>query len=77
VNPAAIPECNGLWCPLGQCLPPDKVCDGYRDCRYGHDESPMYCSQCQQNICGKKALFYTSLSSVTSSFGMMLLFWRA
>ncbi|PNF13768.1 hypothetical protein B7P43_G13137 [Cryptotermes secundus] len=53
VDPAAVPVCSGLWCPLGQCLPPEKVCDGYQDCRYGLDESTTYCTQCQQNKCAQ------------------------
>lgn len=66
MDPAAVPVCSGLWCPLGQCLPPEKVCDGYQDCRYGLDESTTYCTQCQQNKCGR--IVY----SLTSSFAYML-----
>lgn len=62
MDPAPVPVCSGLWCPLGQCLPPEKVCDGYQDCRYGLDESPTYCTQCQLNKCGR--IVY----SVTPSF---------
>lgn len=58
VDSAPLPVCSGLWCPLGQCLPPEKVCDGYRDCRDGLDESPAYCSQCQLNKCGKKIHYH-------------------
>jgi hypothetical protein len=58
VDSAPVPVCSGLWCPLGQCLPPEKVCDDYRDCRDGLDESPAYCSQCQPNKCGKKIQYH-------------------
>ncbi|XP_021924195.1 uncharacterized protein LOC110831956 [Zootermopsis nevadensis] len=50
---APVPPCSGVWCPLGQCLPPEKVCDGYPDCHYGLDENSTYCGQCHQNKCAQ------------------------
>ncbi|XP_069675229.1 serine protease nudel-like [Periplaneta americana] len=56
VDPAPVPACRGLWCPLGRCLPPEKICDGFVDCRYNVDENPTYCSKCQNGSCAQCTL---------------------
>lgn len=37
------PQCSGLQCPIGLCIPPEKICNGERDCPTGYDESPEQC----------------------------------
>ncbi|XP_043287409.1 uncharacterized protein [Venturia canescens] len=37
-SPSSIPSCKGHRCPLGECLPMSRVCNGYLECSDGSDE---------------------------------------
>ncbi|KAJ8684425.1 hypothetical protein QAD02_020217 [Eretmocerus hayati] len=36
--PSTFPSCKGHRCPLGECLPASRLCDGYLECSDGSDE---------------------------------------
>ncbi|KZC07967.1 Serine protease nudel [Dufourea novaeangliae] len=42
-------SCDGFRCPIGQCIPENRVCDGVPDCRDQADEDPEYCSRIREN----------------------------
>lgn len=33
-----VDKCRGHRCPLGECLPPTRVCNGFMECSDGSDE---------------------------------------
>lgn len=43
-NSTNVPECNGHRCPLGECIPNERVCDAKMDCRDGSDEQASLCA---------------------------------
>ncbi|XP_063979971.1 uncharacterized protein LOC135163987 isoform X2 [Diachasmimorpha longicaudata] len=36
--PSSIPTCKGHRCPLGECLPKSRICNGFLECSDGSDE---------------------------------------
>lgn len=36
-------KCEGHRCPLGKCVPDERVCDRVRDCHDGSDETDEVC----------------------------------
>ena len=55
------PDCNGLRCLLGMCIPWKQVCDGITDCPDGADERPEHChnikQRCDEDIVGCSKFF--------------------
>uniref|UniRef100_A0A0C9QGD9 Acrosin n=1 Tax=Fopius arisanus TaxID=64838 RepID=A0A0C9QGD9_9HYME len=43
------PECEGLRCKIGNCVPWEKTCDGVEDCRDGEDEERERCEEKRRN----------------------------
>ncbi|KAL1501395.1 hypothetical protein ABEB36_006719 [Hypothenemus hampei] len=39
------PQCKGLRCNLGNCIPHEKLCDGINDCHDGGDETTDVCAE--------------------------------
>lgn len=38
IQPSAVEFCKGHRCPLGECLPKSRVCNGFLECSDGSDE---------------------------------------
>lgn len=38
IKPSAVTYCKGHRCPLGECLPRSRVCNGFLECSDGSDE---------------------------------------
>ncbi|XP_015117186.1 serine protease nudel [Diachasma alloeum] len=43
IDAVQAPECEGLRCDIGNCVPWGKICDGVEDCRDGEDEAHGRC----------------------------------
>lgn len=44
-NPKNEPECSTHRCPLGECIPNERICDNKEDCHDGSDESSDLCAK--------------------------------
>ncbi|XP_036149068.1 serine protease nudel [Monomorium pharaonis] len=75
LQPTSEPQCDGIRCNIGQCIPWNQVCNGVADCRDGADEESEICLQMQQsrtknginNKCAKSELRCENSECVSKS----------